>query len=57
MNYLTARAMFLASCGRLTPQERERAIELFDQTLVAHQARLADAWTAFWEAVFPWRKR
>lgn len=55
MNYLTARAMFLSSCGPLEPQERERAIEAFDKTLWAHQARLADAWAALMDDLFPWR--
>lgn len=49
MNYLAARNSFLASCGPLTAEERERAIELFDLTLVAATARLADAWAEFWE--------
>jgi len=57
MNYLTARAMFLSSCGPLEPQERERAIEAFDKTLWAHQARLADAWAALMDDLFPWRNR
>lgn len=53
MNYLTARNAFLASCGLLEPEERARAIELFDKTFIAHTARLADAWAAFWENLRP----
>lgn len=53
MNYLAARNAFLASCGPLEPEERARVIELFDKTYVAHMARLADAWAAFWETLRP----
>lgn len=49
MNYLTVRNAFLACCGPLEPDEKARAIELFDHTFLAHIARMADAWAAFWE--------
>ncbi len=57
MNYLTARNAFLKSCGPLTPEERARAIELYDKTLIAAQARFLDAWAAFIDELLPWRRR
>lgn len=56
MNYLAARNAFLKSCGPLTPEERARAIELFDKTLIAAQARFLDAWATLMDDLFPWRK-
>ena len=49
MNYLLARNAFLSSCGDPEGEARDRAIAAFDRTLVAQQARLADAWTKFWD--------
>lgn len=53
MNYLASRNFFLLSCRPHTAEERERAIELFDKTLIAATARLADAWAEFWEKLRP----
>lgn len=53
MNYLAARNAFLISCGRPEGEERERAIEAFDKTILAAQARFLDAWQAFWENLRP----
>lgn len=54
MNYLIARNAFLAYMPGLDHDERLEAIRAFDQTWVAHVARLQDAWAAFWDSM-PWR--
>lgn len=44
MNYLLAKNAFLKGCGELTPEQRFAAVAAFDKTLIAAQARYADAW-------------
>ena len=56
MNYLIARNAFLKSCGNPTGEERDRVIQMFDLTLIAAQARFADAWAELFDNLFPWRK-
>lgn len=53
MNYLAARNIFLIGIGCPEGEDRERAIEVFDRTLIAAHARFLDAWAAFWENLRP----